>query len=751
MARVSRLARWSVAVMLLALCWVAGGINSLGGIAFAESFEAHIFSLNIPGGRVFFAEHDVRPRVVMTWTPGRRLNDPVVHYEVHEVDSGSLVVSGTQRLNQTLAGVGWFEFELDVAAPGGINWYRASLRLEDAGTPIPVIDPVSGEERPFFLFGIVGEDAGVVASDVTPGAGGRAAEITDPDRKVMAFYYTWYGNPGTSRSWIHWPEGGHNPDSFDPRGLSRIGATHHPLLGPYDSHDRRVIDLHLQWAEAAGVDVLIATWWGRGDFTDRALAPLLAAAAETGVQISLYYEDVPGSRPQAFLDDMRYILSTYGDHPAFFRYQGAPVIFIYGRAIGQLSPSQWEEVIRTVKAEFDVALIADSTDGRMADIFDGLHMYNPVVQVVSGSDMQHLYETSIWAAASRGKISSVTVIPGYDDSNIGRLTPIVAPRRDGALYDELWDLAVKGLPDWVIITSFNEWHEGSEIEPSFEHGDHYLRSTAAWASRFKSAPKRTLWIERSSLPVLVQAGQQHPVQIDVYRQAGRDPVDVRWELPEGWSITGVSQSAHSENRVTLEAVLTAPGDVSPGKYEIGVELELGEYATRLSAVMEAPDLDAAPPFDGVGVWANLGDPNVDLGVTQRDHEDGVTAPVSVEGVTARRTAPGVDTYMYMYFDIADRFLFDIDQTKVEIGIEYLDRGTGSFRVQYDSHNPAGDVGGAYMNTSPIPLQDTGEWKWATVTLTDARFANRQNGGTDFRLTAGTTELIVRTVYVKLLE
>jgi len=36
-------------------------------------------------------------------------------------------------------------------------------------------------------------------------------------------------------------------------------------------------------------------------------------------------------------------------------------------------------------------------------------------------------------------------------------------------------VAIKADPDWVLITSWNEWHEGSEIEPSWEDGDAYLK------------------------------------------------------------------------------------------------------------------------------------------------------------------------------------------------------------------------------------------------------------------------------------
>jgi hypothetical protein len=48
----------------------------------------------------------------------------------------------------------------------------------------------------------------------------------------------------------------------------------------------------------------------------------------------------------------------------------------------------------------------------------------------------------------------------------------------------LWEEAIRAQPDWVLLTSWNEWHEGSEIEPSWEDGDQYLRLTAKYAPGF---------------------------------------------------------------------------------------------------------------------------------------------------------------------------------------------------------------------------------------------------------------------------
>lgn len=60
-------------------------------------------------------------------------------------------------------------------------------------------------------------------------------------------------------------------------------------------------------------------------------------------------------------------------------------------------------------------------------------------------------------------------------------------------------------------------------------------------------------------------------------------------------------------------------------------------------------------------------------------------------------------------------------------------------MQYDSSNPKGGPHqGAYTLAGSVQRTGTGTWKTATFTVPDARFANRENGGTDFRLISGGT-------------
>ena len=93
------------------------------------------------------------------------------------------------------------------------------------------------------------------------------------------------------------------------------------------------------------------------------------------------------------------------------------------------------------------------------------------------------------AVGSLGRIAIETVIPGYDDRKPNATSGVQAhklvEREDGRLYRALWTQAIADEPDWILISSFNQWHNGTEIEPSVELGSRYLEITQEFARRFK--------------------------------------------------------------------------------------------------------------------------------------------------------------------------------------------------------------------------------------------------------------------------
>lgn len=319
--------------------------------------------------------------------------------------------------------------------------------------------------------------AGVRANAETVRPGGLA------QRRVMAFYYPWYGPA------VHWGE-------IDVENKDIAASTHYPALGAYDSHDVKIINRHCRWAKRAGIDTLIVSWWGHGSFCDLAMDKILDACERHGLKACIYYETVPDPQTaQSAASDIVKVLRKYGEHPAHLKVGGKPVVFVYVRAVQEIALSGWAEAIELINKQYPAGatMIGDQFSYGAARVFDGVHAYCTAGSIGKMTPPQvrkwapPTYESWVALADGAGKISTLTVIPGYDDTKI-RKPGLAVERYGGKLYREQWDAAIKADPHWILITSFNEWHEGSEIEPSFEDDEIYLDATARHAKSFKARP-----------------------------------------------------------------------------------------------------------------------------------------------------------------------------------------------------------------------------------------------------------------------
>jgi hypothetical protein len=70
----------------------------------------------------------------------------------------------------------------------------------------------------------------------------------------------------------------------------------------------------------------------------------------------------------------------------------------------------------------------------------------------------------------------------------------VKPRLNGATYDSMWRAALRARADVVTITSYNEWHEGTQIEPARARPG-YTAYEGAWGLR--GAAAETAYLERT--------------------------------------------------------------------------------------------------------------------------------------------------------------------------------------------------------------------------------------------------------------
>jgi len=149
----------------------------------------------------------------------------------------------------------------------------------------------------------------------------------------------------------------------------------------------------------------------------------------------------------------------------------------------------WNEVVREIReggANPYVIMDFGGFEGRVegfidyfSNCIDGIHVYNPISN--NTLKVYDLYHEACELAHSYDKTFIATVVPGFNNVVASDYSPAalesVVDRRNGVCYSSFWLIAKASHPDGYAITSFNEWHEGTEIEPSIEYGYQYLNLT----------------------------------------------------------------------------------------------------------------------------------------------------------------------------------------------------------------------------------------------------------------------------------
>jgi glycoprotein endo-alpha-1,2-mannosidase len=300
--------------------------------------------------------------------------------------------------------------------------------------------------------------------------------VNDPSYHVAVFYYPWYGNSAVDGEWVHWNQGNIFYPPID------ISSDYCPVLGAYSSIDTSVVKQHFSWLRDAKVGVIISSWWGQDTREDHAIPVLLNIANQFGIKIAFHIEPYEGRTAMRLVDDVRYLYNQYGRHPAFFRSTATSnwstdnrskgLFFLWAACVpdnnsSQVEANYWQAALDSVHAMPDGGLvIADQPLSTWIEEghFDGL--YNYATLHLDQSDRFR------WAQGlPKGAWYVPSVIPGFSARRIGYSEDTFEPRRDGATYDLQWEaaLGVYVKPAMVTITSFNEWHEGTQIEPAAEN------------------------------------------------------------------------------------------------------------------------------------------------------------------------------------------------------------------------------------------------------------------------------------------
>ena len=311
------------------------------------------------------------------------------------------------------------------------------------------------------------------------GGGGKSAGSgNNASRPLLAFYYPWY----TSSTWCSCR-------------MSDLPTT------KYNSSDDATIDTQVTEAAGAGITGFISSWWGPGDVTDTNFSKLLTHSAtlqsRTGSVFTstIYFEsDAPAlSGTTNMVNALNYVVTHYSNNPYFLHWQGKPVLFFWNPLGNGRTLAQWATIRNQVDPNNAMIWSAEGVSMSLLSVFDGIHLFSGGYWGIQHGDMPTVdqgFRNQINAyntANHTHKIWAAGVIPGYDDTRVpGRTGTYIVPRNNGTTYQQSWAGALSSQPDWVTITSFNEWFEGAMIEPSVTYGNLYLTLTQQYAKQLHS-------------------------------------------------------------------------------------------------------------------------------------------------------------------------------------------------------------------------------------------------------------------------
>jgi hypothetical protein len=314
--------------------------------------------------------------------------------------------------------------------------------------------------------------------------------FTEYERMVFAYYYPWYCLlDGPYEMLGHWyPE-----------------MVHHPKIGLYDSSNETVIRWQIEAAKAVGIDGFMVSCLPSWDVSTENLERLFRVADQMNFKIVYFFETIeawPDMKEdvKSFLTN---IFEKFSDEPAWLRIDGRPVITFY--TAWRYTPTEWTEIFQYVKDQgYEGFYIAGDAGIYSITSFDGYNHYGfgPPEYALQSYPEESLFvhmkhAPKLWSADVLAENISID----YNRDTFSK----------GEYYNHSWEAALISEPDWITITSWNEWGEYTEIEPSVELGSRWFDITKYYSAQFKQSilpsyePK--VLFEINSLSESVNLGQ----------------------------------------------------------------------------------------------------------------------------------------------------------------------------------------------------------------------------------------------------
>lgn len=242
------------------------------------------------------------------------------------------------------------------------------------------------------------------------------------------------------------------PTSWSRRG-SEAFTRFEPALGLYDSADPSVVQQQLAWAELAGIEVFVVRWEARSDITDSGLQAIMALAEASPIRWVVYYQPEAGSDPDPdrIASDLSYLSERFFSRPNYLTIGGQSTLFVSARSDRDEMVTRWLDAEALSGIPLHVVLKVFPGFRESTDQPDSWHQFDPAVSYAEHLPYSALVSPGHWAPGDEPRLE-----------------------RDPVRFEADVRAMVASGANWQLVETWNDWGEGTSVEPSTEYGTVYL-------------------------------------------------------------------------------------------------------------------------------------------------------------------------------------------------------------------------------------------------------------------------------------